>query len=377
MTRLILLALLLAPSLAHGHSKHRSTSRWRFRVAQGAVGVTMAFEASDMSLSIALKDDPPPDGASVDDRLAHVKQRAFSELAGLISVTSDGKVCPMHPLRFLRKTFYEVGLRWDCGAPLGEVVVTLSLMDRLPTDHKQMARLDIGGRHDVRAFTRQRNRFTHSFGGSPPGAASNAKLQPAPRRPGTPTIGVAEAQTIGFGELVGEGVMHIMSGWDHILFLIALLAAGGTFVSLVQVVTAFTLAHSITLALAYTGVVSLDAAIVEPAIAATIVFVAVENIWVKEPARRWVLTFGFGLVHGLGFAGFLAGLQLPPDSLVSNLLAFNVGVELGQLAVVALAFPILRLAATKSWQRQRVVIPLSVMVAAAGIYWFLERTALG
>ncbi len=338
----------------------------------------MAFEASDLGLSIALADDPPPDGANKTARLGHVQKRTYAEMETGIRVTNHGRPCAMKPLRFLRKTYYELGLRWTCEAPLGNVVIELPFLDRLPADHKQVARLDVPGpsgkvRQDVRSFTAKRRRFTWT---APPSRVPDATTRPAPPPAFRATIEAEQAEPMGFTALVTEGCMHILSGWDHVLFLIALLAVGGTFWHLLQIVTAFTVAHSITLALAYLDVVRLDASIVEPAIAATIVFVAVENLWLREPSRRWVLTFGFGLVHGLGFAGFLSGLALPPDQLVVDLLAFNLGVELGQVAIVAAAYPLIRFASERPWHRARVVAPLSVAVAAAGVYWLLERTVL-
>ncbi len=374
---MIVATALIVPELAAAHAKHRSTSRWRLRVDSGVIGATMAFEASDLALSIALKDDPPPEGADKTARLLHVRDRAYAEFEPGIRVTNGGRDCPLRPLRFLRKTYYEIGLRWTCEGPLTDVAIELPFLDRLPNDHKQVARLDVPGptgkvRQDVRSFTKKRRRFTWTAPRAPPKTEPAADPPPIAR----PTIVAEQAEPMGFSALVTEGCLHILSGWDHVLFLIALLAVGGTFWQLVQIVTAFTIAHSITLALAYLDIVRLDASIVEPAIAATIVFVAVENLWLRDPSRRWVLTFGFGLVHGLGFAGFLSGLQLPPERLVLDLFAFNLGVELGQVAIVAAAYPLIRLLSERPWHRARVVAPLSVAVAAAGFYWLLERTIL-
>ncbi len=145
------------------------------------------------------------------------------------------------------------------------------------------------------------------------------------------------------------GVEHILTGYDHLAFLLALLVLAATrprregIAQVLAVVTAFTVAHSITLALAVTGVVRLPSRVVESAIAASIAWVALENVLRPTVRARWPVTFAFGLVHGLGFASALAETGLPSRGTALALVSFNVGVEVGQLAVVALVFPLLRL----------------------------------
>jgi hypothetical protein len=169
------------------------------------------------------------------------------------------------------------------------------------------------------------------------------------------------------------GVEHIWTGYDHLLFLLGLLIAASSLKTMLFVVTGFTIAHSITLSLAALGLVHVSPAIVEPAIAATIAFVGVENFFHPPARRRIVVTFLLGLVHGFGFAGMLEELGLPRGALATALVSFNGGVELGQAAVVAVALPILmQLRRVPGWER-RVVPALSVFVAAAGVFWFVER----
>jgi hypothetical protein len=144
------------------------------------------------------------------------------------------------------------------------------------------------------------------------------------------------------------GIEHILTGYDHLAFLLALLVLAAArprregFVQVLSVVTAFTVAHTITLALAVTGVVRLPSRVVESAIALSIAYVALENVLRPSPRPRWPLTFAFGLVHGLGFASALAETGLPARGTALALVAFNVGVEMGQLAVVMLVYPMLR-----------------------------------
>jgi hypothetical protein len=176
------------------------------------------------------------------------------------------------------------------------------------------------------------------------------------------------------------GFTHIVpKGLDHILFVLGIFLLSVRWRPLLLQVTAFTLAHSITLAMSLYGVVSLPAAVVEPLIAFSIVCVAVENLLVSElkPWRVWVV-FGFGLLHGLGFAGVLTELGLPEGDFLPALIAFNVGVELGQLAVIALALLTVGIwFRNRPWYRARIVLPGSALIAAVGAWWTIERLSGG
>jgi len=182
---------------------------------------------------------------------------------------------------------------------------------------------------------------------------------------------------------VVSGVEHILIGPDHLLFLLGLLLLGGSLWRLATIVTAFTLGHSVTLSLAALDLVRVAPALVEPAIALSIVVVGVDNLLVRRRAadplsgtfdlRPW-LAAAFGLIHGFGFAAVLREIGLPPGALGWSLAAFNVGVELGQLAVVAVAVALL--AAVRRYNvvlAERCVVVGSVGVIAAGVYWFSQR----
>jgi hypothetical protein len=176
------------------------------------------------------------------------------------------------------------------------------------------------------------------------------------------------------------GFTHIVPlGLDHILFVLGLFLLSTRMAPLLIQVTAFTIAHSVTLALSVYGVVSLPSSIVEPLIAASIVYVAVENILTPhlKPWRALVV-FGFGLLHGLGFAGVLEEVGLPSGQFVPALVSFNVGVELGQLAVIGAAYLAVGIwGHNKTWYRPRVVIPVSATVAVVGMFWTLQRVLGG
>lgn len=174
----------------------------------------------------------------------------------------------------------------------------------------------------------------------------------------------------------GIGVEHILIGADHLLFLLGLVLVARRRRDLLALVTSFTAAHSVTLSLAALGLVTLPPSLVEPAIAASVVYVGVENLVRPTAARRWRLTFLFGLVHGFGFAGVLAEIGLPSGQVGGALGLFNLGVEAGQLFVLLLVWPALvALRRFGGWER-RAVPALSVTVALAGLVWLLERTGV-
>jgi hydrogenase/urease accessory protein HupE len=172
------------------------------------------------------------------------------------------------------------------------------------------------------------------------------------------------------------GFTHILpKGLDHILFVLGIFLLSLHWRPLLYQVTAFTIAHSITLALSLYGIVSIPTSIVEPLIALSIVYVAVENILTDElkPWRVYVV-FGFGMLHGLGFAGILTALELPRSEYLTALITFNVGVELGQLAVISCAFLSVGLwFRNRSWYRRRIIIPCSTVIASIGAFWTVER----
>ena len=174
---------------------------------------------------------------------------------------------------------------------------------------------------------------------------------------------------------VRSGIHHIMIGPDHILFLVGLLLLGGSTMALVKIVTAFTIGHSVTLTLAALNLVTPPASVIEPAIALSIVFVGADNLVRGDgrDLRGWVALV-FGLVHGFGFANVLREFGLPREALRWSLFSFNVGVEIGQLAIVLLVAALLEAIRRQSATlRQRVVFAGSIVVIAAGTYWFVER----
>lgn len=195
-----------------------------------------------------------------------------------------------------------------------------------------------------------------------------------------PRLGVAEETGLQtFTRFIILGVEHIVpKGLDHILFVLGLFFFSLKMRPLLLQITAFTLAHTVTLALASLGLVSVPASIVEPLIAASITYVAIENI--RGGSITWMriaVVFVFGLLHGLGFAGVLGELNLPTGQFITGLIAFNIGVEIGQLSVILTAWALLAVPfGQRPWYRARIAIPASALIGLIGAWWVIERVFL-
>ena len=179
-----------------------------------------------------------------------------------------------------------------------------------------------------------------------------------------------------FFEYIPVGFTHIIpKGLDHILFVVGIFFLSTKLSALFWQITFFTLAHSVTLAMASLGIVKISPSIVEPLIAASIVYVAVENFYSKTlNLRRSIIVFCFGLLHGLGFASVLVEFGLPVQQFVPALVGFNIGVELGQISIVLILFGLIGYwFNTKNWYRKLITLPISSVVGLIGLYWFFER----
>lgn len=246
----------------------------------------------------------------------------------------------------------------------GTAVLRARRLEELPPGHRQFTRVSIDGG----ALLAERLLFVRQ---------PSLTFELPPISAGA-TPAVAPVVPSSAGAFVKLGVEHIWTGYDHLLFLFGLLVVCTRFKSIVAIISCFTLAHSITLALATLDVVNLPSRYTEPLIAASIVFVGVENLVRKgaEPRGRWALTFLFGLIHGFGFASVLRelGVGQGGHGILVPLLTFNAGVELGQIAIAAVVLPLIwRLRKNETFV-ERGVPALSVLVAGAGLYWLLERT---
>ena len=341
-------------------SAHQSTVTWSKVVIQpnGEVHYILRIASRDLYEALGLDRDRDASDAEIRAGEARLYDYVFSRL----KVLGDGKPCPMadRALSILTQTerFAEIRFTAACPLPLATVALDYQLFFDLDPRHLGLLQASYGDRTLNQEFTRGLGRFEWK-------------------------LALAAPASLGPLDYIVEGMEHIYTGYDHIAFLVALLLMAvvrrrlrQALPEVLKIVTAFTLAHSLTLILAALEVITLPSRFVESAIAASIVYVAVENLLVSEPRHRWPLALLFGLVHGLGFASMLRPL-LPAGDVVVPLLLFNVGVELGQLSIVLVLLPILVVAATRAPDRYRrlAVLGGSAVIGLLGLLWLIERVA--
>ena len=361
---LMLLAAVVMPALAH----KPSDSYLAFKVEQ-ATGLTGQWDIALRDLDFAIGLDADGDGNITwgETRAKHADIAAYA-LARL-AVQADGVDCALSvPDQLVDKhsdgAYTVMQLALDCPQKNPkQLTISYRLFADIDPQHRGLLKLESDGQARTAIF-------------GPESRQQQFTLEKASR-------------ITQFADYAREGVWHIWVGFDHILFLLSLLLPAvliwqrgrwqaaprfsTSFIEVAKIVTAFTLAHSITLSLATLGLVVLPTRWVESAIAASVVLAALNNVWPTLRGRRWMVAFGFGLIHGFGFASVLADLGLPSGALALALIGFNVGVEIGQLAIVGVFLP-LAFVLRRSWFYQRVVvIGGSLLIAAISAVWLSER----
>ena len=363
---LLALVLAIASNFAAAHKP--SDSYLAITAQGGALSGQWDIALRDLDYAIGLD-------ANGDGEITWGELRAkHADVAGYalarLSVSSDGRRCALEPMAHLVDDHsdgaYEV-LRFsiDCGGPAVShaVEIDYSLFFDIDASHRGLLRLQHGGgtRTAILGPERPKQRFELT--------------QPA--------------RVSQFLDYAREGVWHILIGYDHILFLLSLLlpavyrlgrrdrapaeSFAPVFWDVFRIVTAFTLAHSITLSLAALSAVSLPSRLVESVIALSVVLAALNNLWPVVANRRWAVAFAFGLIHGFGFASVLADLGLPQDTLLIALVGFNLGVEAGQLAVVSIFLPVAYALRRTALYRRMIFTGGSVLIALVAAVWMAER----
>jgi hypothetical protein len=358
---LALLALLAAPRPAAAHVA--SLTHSQVDVDGENVRYTIKIAPADLAEALGVPTEPPPTAAQIE--LGTAKIVAY--VTERIDVESSGVVCPAGDGGLVLDADGLVAVSWiaRCGAPVTNLAIDYTLFFDLDPTHEAVIRVVAPGWSPLRTIL----------------DADGSRLE----------WDLSEPPPSGTWAFIRSGIDHILFGFDHIAFVLTLLLAlvitrdpkhdwtlrslGKTFAAMGLIVTSFTIAHSITLIAASLGWVRVPSQLVESVIALSIAYTAIENIVRPDVRWRFVLTFGFGLLHGLGFARMLEVL-LPPDDVVVPLLAFNVCVELGQLVVVACALPVFWLLARTIGGRnyRRYALPaMSALLAIAGLLWLAER----
>ena len=368
MRRLLAGLALFFLCLVSAHAHKPSDSYLSLSVRENAVAGQWDIALRDLDFAIGL--DTNADGAitwgELRSRQTEIEAYALSRL----QLSSAGSPCPVQqgPLLVDNHTdgaYAVLQFQAQCAALRESLQVRYRLFFDIDPQHKGLLRLQYQGTSSTGIFSPEK--ADQQFSLSAP-----SRLQQ-------------------FLDYLREGVWHIWIGYDHILFLLALLLpavavreAGAwkpvsafrpAFWNVLRIVTAFTVAHSITLTLATLGVVSLPSRWVESIIAASVVVAALNNIFPLFSERRWMMAFLFGLIHGFGFASVLSDLGLPQDALVLALVGFNVGVEVGQLAIVTGFLPLIYVL-RRSWlYRRLLLLGGSVVIIILASIWLIERAA--
>lgn len=273
-----------------------------------------------------------------------------------VAVEADGAACSGVPAEIrppsAGRASIEVVVLYACAAPIRHLSIRDGIDAVLGADHHTIADIQWPGGAKQVVFEKEHRLVSIAITGN---------AAPERRAAGT------------FVSYLGLGVEHILLGFDHLLFVVALILPGGRLLSLVAIVTAFTVAHSITLALSVLGLVTLPTQIVEPVIALSIAYVAFENLTMKSVvSRRWAVSFLFGLVHGFGFAGALAEVGLPASGLAAALVGFNLGVEAGQALIIGVLLPLIVWLQRFPWE-PRLTKLSSIAIMAVGLVLLAER----
>jgi len=360
-----LLAATSLPAVAHSTSEAYLT----LGTKAGSAAVTGRLDIALRDLDEALSLDRDGNGEITWGELREARAGVAAYAVSRISVGADGQPCAstageLQVVEHGSGTYAVLALGFECAAPMRELKLDYRLFGDANPMHRGLLKLESG------ATTR------------------SAVLDPAAPEPQRFVLAEASNWTT-LLTYIGQGVWHIWIGIDHILFLVALLLPtvlwreagrwvaagrfGAVFWDVLKVVTGFTLAHSITLTLATLGWVTLPSRPVESVIAASVALAAANNLWPVIGGRRWLVAFAFGLVHGFGFAGALAELGLPQGALAWSLLGFNLGVELGQLAIVAVFLPVAFALRGTRFYRHAVLIGGSVLIVGVALLWFAER----
>lgn len=368
MRRLVLLLwALLLPAAASAHKP--SDSYLTLRAADEAQ-VVARWDIALRDLDYVLDLDRDGNGLLTWGEVRSRADEITSYATGRLSLSAAGAACawqPAAPIQLDRHsdgTYAVLSLAASCKPLAGDLQLRYSLFFDVDPSHRGLVQWSPGA-------------------GTPQALVFAAESSVQPLKVQAPSAWDTLRQYL------AEGAWHIWIGYDHILFLLALLlpavlvrTGGGwqpapslsrSLVEVVKVVTAFTLAHSVTLSLAALGAVSLPSRLVESTIAASVVLAALNNLRGTITRTRWVMAFAFGLVHGFGFASVLADLGLPQGALVLALVGFNVGVELGQVAIVAVFVPVAFLLRRTRFYRRGVLTFGSLAVALLAAYWFTQR----
>lgn len=342
--------ILLRLSSVWGHDLN--TSYTNLEIDKKSVHCILSFDLTDLNRLFVLDQNGDGQVSKVEFRKSMDSMSAFLEQNFAIYAGGRKIQLKQQQVQFDRPDSVNVFVHFAFTGELQDIpwkmMLKLDFLHEFGNRHQNLARIVNGSEIQQAVFTADFPTQTLSFAGEEVSVWSH------------------------FTQFLRLGVEHIFFGYDHILFLLGLIVIGGGFRDLIKIVTSFTGAHSITLALAALGIISLPGRLVESVIALSIAYVALENFMIKDTDQRWMIAFVFGLMHGFGFANVLRELGLPAKGLAASLFSFNLGVEMGQIAIVAILFPVIFFLTQTRWRKQ-FVYGFSSIIFILGMVWFIER----
>ncbi|WP_169928101.1 HupE/UreJ family protein [Labilithrix luteola] len=352
----LVVALFSSPACAHAVG----ISRGEYAAREGGLFAKLVFARAEIAALVPSL-DANHDGHVTAQEVQLARPDLLRDLLARILVTSRDDACAPTLLDsgLVEEDGLSVSALFACAAQDAPIAIDVRALGALAPGHRHVARILGSTSGEVMLSSEQPSFMVEPFAKEP-----SASTTPAPP---------SESPPRGSLLFFRMGIEHILTGWDHLVFLLGLVLLRARARSLAAVVTAFTVGHSVTLALAVTGLVVPSARLVEPAIALSIAYVGVDNFVSKDGGKRWRITLPFGLVHGFGFAGALRALELPRTELASALVSFNLGVEAGQLAILLLLVPSLERLRRQPWFEPRIPRAVSAAIVVAGIAWFVAR----
>ena len=363
----LLLGLILAAGLSLPAFAHKASDAY-LQLKTSDAGLSLRLDVALRDLDVALDLDTNGDGSLTWGEVKSAWPGIESYALARLQVAG----CPLHAVgqaleRRSDGAYAVLTLASNCQLA-AEPAIRYDLMREVDATHRGIAKIELGGQAPILRV-----------------------LDPAHAVAIEGAVVAAQAPAHAVGSFLSEGIRHILGGYDHVLFLLCLLLPSvmrrtptgwqavprlrDAVLPLLGIITAFTLAHSLTLALASLKLVSIPPRIIEPAIAVTIVLAAIDNVWPIFRGRRGVVTFLFGLIHGFGFASVLGELNLDASQFAWALLQFNLGLELGQLMIVVLATGLLFLARHQRAYPVWVIRGGSAAAIVVATLWFIERTS--